>query len=131
MLSSVLRSERAVGLPNRDNYFKPAWSEIEVEIEGEVYRFALTAGFWKQCPEFRDRGSPVIREWLRMHHTLNWPKGRSPQFDSVPVEGNRFRLVSPSLGWDERRETEEINLLADEANEMITRRESVETRKTP
>jgi hypothetical protein len=83
-----------VGVPNRDACFDPTWTEIEVEIDGWFYRFALTSGFWNQCPEFRDCGSPVIREWLRLHHTLDWSSGNPPQFELVPLGGNRFRLVS-------------------------------------
>jgi hypothetical protein len=45
-----------VGIPNRDEYFDPSWTEIEVEMEGHFQRFVLTPGFWSHCPEFRDRG---------------------------------------------------------------------------
>ena len=71
----------------------PTWTEIEVEIDGRSHRFALTAGFWNKCPEFRDRGAPVIRDWQRRHRTLDWPKGHPPRFELVPMGGNRFRLV--------------------------------------
>jgi hypothetical protein len=83
-----------VGIPNRDAYFDQTWTEIEVEIDGQAHQFALTPEFWSQCPEFRDRGSPVIREWLRLHHTLVWPSGHPPRFELVSLDGNRFRLVS-------------------------------------
>ena len=82
-----------VGIPNRDAHFDATWTEIEVEIEGTFHRFSLTPGCWNHCPEFRDRGSPVIREWLRTHHVLDWPRGDPPQFELVPLAGNRFRLV--------------------------------------
>jgi hypothetical protein len=81
-----------VGIPNRDQYFDQSWDEIEVEIEGEVHRFALTAGFWKNCPEFRDRGRSIIRDWLRRHHTIDWARGEPPQVQLTPLGGNRFRL---------------------------------------
>src|SRR5438128_1051802 len=83
-----------VGMSNRDRYFDPTWKVIEVEIDGRSHQFALTPGFWNQCPEFRDRGSTVIREWLRLHHTLDWPSGNPPQFELVSLGSNRFRLVS-------------------------------------
>ena len=54
-----------VGAMNREQYFDRTWSTIEVEMDDEFHRFSLTRGFWKKCPEFRDRGQPVIREWLR------------------------------------------------------------------
>ena len=54
-----------VGIPNRQRYFDPSWTEIEVEMDGHAEVFQLTSGFWRNCPEFRDSGSPRIREWLR------------------------------------------------------------------
>jgi hypothetical protein len=81
-----------VGSPNRDTYFLQSWTEIDVEIDGRCYQFALTPGFWNKCPEFRDRGSPVIREWLRRHHSLDWSRGNPPRSELVPLGGSRFRL---------------------------------------
>jgi hypothetical protein len=87
-----------VGLANRDRHFPPpddAGSEvvIEVEVDGLPHQFALTPGFWNKCPEFRDRGSPVIRNWLRRHHRLNWPKGEPPEVRLIRLGRNRFRLL--------------------------------------
>lgn len=82
-----------VGAPNRRKFFDQTWSSIEVEIEGKVYPFGLTSGFWHRCPEFRDRGTPVIREWLRKHHAVSWPNGRPPAVELLPLGSNRFRLV--------------------------------------
>jgi hypothetical protein len=82
-----------VGNQNRKRFFDSRWSEIEVEVEGEMRTFELTAGFWHKCPEFRDRGSPVLREWLRRHHTIDWPKGQPPSFTLTSLGENRFRLV--------------------------------------
>src|SRR5687768_8744688 len=79
-----------VGISNRDEYFDEDWHEIEVEVDGHPQRFGITPGFWNKCPEFRDRGSPVIREWLRRHHTLNWTKGQPPEVRLVPLGGRRF-----------------------------------------
>jgi hypothetical protein len=63
--------------------------------EGQPHRFQLSDSFWKGCPEFRDSGTTVIREWLRRHYTLDWPKGEPPQVELVQLDGNRFRLTSP------------------------------------
>lgn len=82
-----------VGAPNRGRYFKPTWGTIEVEIDGHMHQFALTQGFWKKCPEFRDSGSTAIRDWIQRHHQLDWPTGRPPQFQLLPIGGNRFSLV--------------------------------------
>lgn len=83
-----------VGIPNRNTHFDPKWSEIEVEIDGDTYLFALTAGFWNKCPEFRDRGGSVIREWLRRNYTLDWSRGNPPRFELVPLGENCFRLMA-------------------------------------
>jgi hypothetical protein len=83
-----------VGFPNRSAYFDPTWTEVEVEIDHARHTFALTGGFWKHCPEFRDRGTPVIREWLRRNYSLEWSRGNPPRFELVPLGGNQFRLVA-------------------------------------
>jgi hypothetical protein len=83
-----------VGVPNRDRHFDPSWTEIEVEIDGRPYRFALTPGFWNKCPEFRDAGAAIIRDWLRRHHTLDWLTGKPPRFQLLPLGGGGFRLVA-------------------------------------
>jgi hypothetical protein len=83
-----------VGKPNREAYFDRGWTEIEVEIDGQFHWFALTAGFWNGCPEFRDRGSPVIRGWLRQHQALKWKSGHPPRFELVSLGGRRFRLTA-------------------------------------
>lgn len=83
----------SVGFPNRREFFDESWTEIEVDIDGVVHRFGLSDGFWHDCPEFRDRGAPIVREWLRRHHTLEWPKQHPPQVQLIPLGGNRFRLA--------------------------------------
>ena len=51
-----------VGKANRQQYFDPCWTTIEVEMDGRVEVFQLTSGFWRSCPEFRDSGSLRIQE---------------------------------------------------------------------
>lgn len=82
-----------VGKENRARHFKSTWNRIEVEIDGRVYAFALTPGFWKQCPEFRDSEDMAIRGWLQRHYTIDWPTGRPPRFQLFPLDGACFRLV--------------------------------------
>lgn len=82
-----------VGKRNRDEFFNPGWTEIEVEMDGRGWRFRLTPGFWKHCPEFRDCGQPLIREWLARHRLSPWPKGEPPRAELIPLGKNRFRLV--------------------------------------
>jgi hypothetical protein len=81
-----------VGAQNRSLYFSQTWREIVVEMDGQPYHFDLSPGFWKDCPEFRDRGEASIKAWLGRHTLLDWPKGRPPLLTLDPVGGNRFRL---------------------------------------
>jgi hypothetical protein len=82
-----------VGKPNRERFFDPDWKEIEVELDGRFHTFHLTPSFWRQCTEFRDRGEPVIREWLRRHRSLTWPHRRPPKMELVPLGDGKFRLL--------------------------------------
>jgi hypothetical protein len=81
-----------VGMANRQRHFDPAWTEIEVEMDGRCEVFCLTPGFWRGCPEFRDRGTPRIREWLQRYRSLTWDRGRPPRMSLIPLGDNRFRL---------------------------------------
>lgn len=84
-----------VGARNRHRYFDPSWTSIVVELDGHPHSFLLTSGFWRHCPEFRDSGAHVIREWLEYHHAIDWPRGRPPRLELVPLGGGRFRLLQP------------------------------------
>lgn len=81
-----------VGAPNRREYFSPHWDKIIVTIHGTPHIFSLTKGFWKDCPEFRDKGQPVIRQWLASQNLLNWPSGKPPKFILKSLESNHFEL---------------------------------------
>jgi len=80
-----------VGARNRREFFRPEWEEIQIEIGGASHAVRITGGFWNECPEV---WSPAIRDWLRKHRTLEWPKGEPPTAELVPLGDNLFRLVS-------------------------------------
>lgn len=82
-----------VGYANRDTYFDTSWSEVEVEIDGQFHTFRLTKGFWNKCPEIRDRGTPIFKQWLQKHKTLKWPYRQPPAMQLLPLEGKKFRLA--------------------------------------
>lgn len=83
-----------VGIPNRRQYFEEnRWTEIQVEMDGIINIFSLTDGFWKECPEFRDKRKPLIKNWLKKYKTLKWPKGVPPKMELIQLEGNQFKLV--------------------------------------
>lgn len=79
-----------VGTPNVREYFNQDWDHIEVEIDGEFYRFNLSPRFWTTCPEFR--GGP-IPNWLASQGLVPWPKENPPAFELIPLEKNKFRLL--------------------------------------
>jgi hypothetical protein len=91
-----------VGIGNRDAFFQRSWESIRVEIDGVVRVFKLTPGFWHKCPEFRDSGATVIKDWLGRNFGLPWPKGSPPHFELMPVSGDLFRL-SASRNADRTR----------------------------
>jgi hypothetical protein len=82
-----------VGKPNREKYFDPEWKKIEIEIDGHFHTFDLTPSFWRNCPEFRDSGEPVIREWLQRNHSLEWPRYQPPKVELVPLAGCRRGFI--------------------------------------
>ena len=82
-----------IGKRNRDLYFDRSWEDIEVEIEGKSHTFKLTAGFWKQCSEFRDSGTTLIRDWLTKNQSIVWEKGNPPRFQFISLGGKRFKLM--------------------------------------
>jgi hypothetical protein len=83
-----------IGIGNRDRYFKRSWTEVEIEMDGISHSVALTRGFWNKCPEFRDSGTTLLRDWLQRHRRLKWPTGHPPRFQLFPLGGPRFRLVA-------------------------------------
>ena len=46
---------------DRDRHFDPSWSEVELEVGGEVAVLALSASFWQTCSELR---SADLGRWL-------------------------------------------------------------------
>lgn len=82
-----------IGNANRDLYFNPSWTEIQVEMDGQLQTFGLSKGFWHKCPEFRDRGSSFIKDWLQKHKTLDWPRQQTPKMELIQLSANKFRLI--------------------------------------
>lgn len=78
-----------VGKRNAQEYFSKEWSEISVEIDGEVYSFKLSSTFWTTCPEFR--GKPITN-WFKKLNATKWPKGNPPRFELTHIVDNRFKL---------------------------------------
>jgi hypothetical protein len=81
-----------IGGANREKFFNPQWRQITVEIGGAPRLFKLTAGFWKDCPEFRDSGAKWIERWLRDESAVPWPPYQPPSYQLVPTGEKSFRL---------------------------------------
>lgn len=82
-----------VGRANRAKHFRPDWEAIGVRLgRGPFHRFGLTDGFWNDCPEFRDAGTPAIREWLTAQRLVPWAPGTPPQFVLINLGANQFWL---------------------------------------
>ncbi len=81
-----------VGAANRDRFFDIGWSHIYVEMDGQVQRFELTPGFWRNCPEFRESGNSAIGDWLKKFKSLKWPYRKPPVMSLIQLRDNTFRL---------------------------------------
>ena len=79
-----------IGAGNRDQYFRPEWKFIIIEIEDDsVVEPPLTDGFWRTCPEVRH---PAFRDWFTSKRLIPWPAGHPPIFELKLVRERRFRL---------------------------------------
>lgn len=81
-----------VGSANRNAFFRREWQQITVEMGGAPRTFKLTAGFWRDCPEFRDFKESWIEQWLRLQSAIPWPQFHPPEFQLIPTGENTFRL---------------------------------------
>jgi hypothetical protein len=78
-----------VGKKGRE-FFNENISEIKLSIENsEFIKVKLSSGFWKNCPEFRDKR---IGEWLISNNLAPWEKGKTPKFNLTILDNNEFNL---------------------------------------
>ena len=79
---------------DRDLYFEPDWSCVEVALgSGDFVKVPVTKSFWRKCTELR---STAIGQWLLTPGLAPWPRGAPPRLELVRSEDNRFRLIAPS-----------------------------------
>lgn len=81
-----------VGKKNRDAFFRPSPLPISIEIDGRVHRFFLSPSFWRDCPEIRDRKSPVLQEWLNENFGLPWNPYNPPKVILDDLGNRTYRL---------------------------------------
>lgn len=81
-----------VGKHQRDAHFDATQPLVTVEVGGYVHEFRLSRSFWKDCPEIRDTGDPVLRRWLEHQGLLGWPPYSPPKVKLRVLSRNHFRL---------------------------------------
>lgn len=79
---------------DRDQYFKPEWESILLEIEDEPAEVEVHIDrerFWSETG--RELTSMAIGKWLRRHGLAPWSMGNPPTFVLEPLGENRFKVV--------------------------------------
>jgi hypothetical protein len=74
---------------DRDLHFGHGLREVTIEAGGASATVALSASFWRSCPEIRGR---FIADWLRSNRLNSWTKGSPPRCELHPLGGAHFRL---------------------------------------
>lgn len=97
MLASAWTNGRStyginVGRTNRKRFFSPNAKVVNILIDGQAHQFRLSPSFWNSCPEIRDSGQPVIRQWLERNNLLSWPLYEPARVNLLPVSHNTYRL---------------------------------------
>ena len=78
-----------VSKDDRAKYFDVGWTEIVLDLGGEVVVVPVSASFWERCSELR---SAAVGRWLLGNRLAPWPKGRPPQLTLRHIADNRFEL---------------------------------------
>ena len=86
---------------DRNIYFDAKWKSVVLELEGcnqdvEVNIDKLT--FWNEC--CRELISKDIGVLLRQCRLIPWTKGKPPNFEMVPISGNRFFVRATNVRTD-------------------------------
>jgi hypothetical protein len=71
-----------IGIENRQQYFRPEWKSIILEIsENSVIEPYLTPGFWRQSPDIRH---PAFRRWFTTQGLMPGRDGAPPDLNWYP-----------------------------------------------
>jgi hypothetical protein len=70
------------GQNDREQYFDHSWASVKIEFDSKIVQPRLTPGFWKNCPELRNK---EIGEWVTKNDGI---------LHLLPLDGNRFRLTN-------------------------------------
>ena len=84
---------------DRDEFFKPEWDEILLEIDGEEAPAAVAVnkeGFWSE--KGQELTSSQLGKWLRKNGMAPWPRQDPPVFVLEPLVDNKFRVSKARKG---------------------------------
>jgi len=88
-----------VGAANRERFFSPKRSRIELVIDDRLCRVDLADNFWTSCPEIRaavdEGGMNRLEAWIEA-------KGLLPPGDSEKLRGRADRVVLEVVAPEER-----------------------------
>jgi hypothetical protein len=82
-----------VSITDRDEFFKPEWTTILVELPGvdEPVEIKIDpVSFWSETSH--ELTGLEIGKWLRHNGLAPWRVGNAPVFVLEPIEENRFRI---------------------------------------
>lgn len=78
----------------RDTIFNPAWENIQLDLDGQLFTVPITPAFWNKCNEVR---SKHIGKWLIKNNAHTWPKGSPPKLYLSQIEGNKFKATIKNI----------------------------------
>ena len=80
------------GNENRRLFVDPCWSDLHLDLDGEVRLVPIGEAFWRKCPEIR---SHAIEAWLKRHRLHPWPPGQPPRIRIEYLGQDYFRALLP------------------------------------
>ena len=77
-----------------DLSFKRSFSNSS--IFSQIVVASISRSFWRNCSELR---SSKIGKWMLKNGYAPWSKGNPPEFELIPLSGNRFKLLKCWKVW--------------------------------
>ena len=81
-------------ITDRDLYFKRAWTNVLLELQGEKASISVNTSkpsFWdRECRELINKD---IGKWLIKNKKAPWPEGHPPKMLMQPIAKHTFRVT--------------------------------------
>lgn len=74
---------------DRDKYFDNSFHEIVLTMDLKTYNIKITDGFWKNCPELRDK---AIGLFLIKYNIHEWISGKTNKLILEKIDNKSFIL---------------------------------------